>query len=203
MTSFIWTIESWNESGVASKSFVLYRIGITQPLPRDGAWSALFINLSKSAWDSYVVKRSERPLLEEVAWSRLLCPIDSTSGKVAWFCSFIFVTWSNHATFLMRLSHFLPKYCFKDYNTSKQTVPNSVFPPVSTSKPTYSVPFRAFAVSVHWSKFLCWPIFPTETIPSPKRPISYLKFKRLGYQFTDFANRCGEVLQIARMNRWR
>ena len=50
-------------------------IGITQPPPRDGAWSALFSNLSKSALDDYVVKCSERPLLEEVAWSRLLCPI--------------------------------------------------------------------------------------------------------------------------------
>ena len=30
-------------------------IGITQPAPRDGAWSALFSNLSKSALDNYVV----------------------------------------------------------------------------------------------------------------------------------------------------
>ena len=43
-------------------------IGITQPPPRDGAWSALFSNLSKSALvDNYALKRSERPLLEEVA----------------------------------------------------------------------------------------------------------------------------------------
>ena len=42
-------------------------IGITQPPPREGTWSALFSNLSKSALDNYVVKRSERPLLEEVA----------------------------------------------------------------------------------------------------------------------------------------
>ena len=42
-------------------------IGITQPPPREVAWSALFSNLSKSALDNYVVKRSERPLLEEVA----------------------------------------------------------------------------------------------------------------------------------------
>ena len=42
-------------------------IRITQPPQRDGAWSALFSNLSKSALDNYVVKRSEHPLLEEVA----------------------------------------------------------------------------------------------------------------------------------------
>ena len=30
-------------------------------------WSALFSNLSKSGLDIYVVKRSKRPLLEEVA----------------------------------------------------------------------------------------------------------------------------------------
>ena len=42
-------------------------MGITQPPPLDGAWSALFSNLSKSALENYVVKRSERPLLEEVA----------------------------------------------------------------------------------------------------------------------------------------
>ena len=42
-------------------------IGITQPPPKDGAQSALFSNLSKSALDNYVVKRFERPLLEEVA----------------------------------------------------------------------------------------------------------------------------------------
>ena len=42
-------------------------IGITQPPPRDGAWSALFSNLSKSTLDNYVVNRSDRPLLEEVA----------------------------------------------------------------------------------------------------------------------------------------
>ena len=49
--------------------------GITQPPPRDGPWSALFSNLSKSALDNYIVKCSERPLLEEVTWSRKLCPI--------------------------------------------------------------------------------------------------------------------------------
>ena len=42
-------------------------IGITQPPPRDGALSASFSNLSKSALDNYVVKCSECPLLEEVA----------------------------------------------------------------------------------------------------------------------------------------
>ena len=42
-------------------------IGITQPPPRDGAWSALFSNLSKFALANYVVKLSERPLLEEAA----------------------------------------------------------------------------------------------------------------------------------------
>ena len=46
-------------------------IGITQPLPKEGAWSALFSNLSKSGLDSYVVKCSKRPLLEEVAWPQL------------------------------------------------------------------------------------------------------------------------------------
>ena len=42
-------------------------IGITQPPPTEGAWSALFSNLSKSGLDNYVAKRSKRPLLEEVA----------------------------------------------------------------------------------------------------------------------------------------
>ena len=42
-------------------------IGITQPPPREGAWSALFSNLSKSGLDNYVVKRSKLPLLEEVS----------------------------------------------------------------------------------------------------------------------------------------
>ena len=41
-------------------------IGITQPPPKEGAWNALFSNLSKSGLDNYVVKRSESPLLEEV-----------------------------------------------------------------------------------------------------------------------------------------
>ena len=50
-------------------------IGITQPLPTEDAWSALFSNLSKSDLDNYVVKRSKRPLLEEVSSSRLPCPI--------------------------------------------------------------------------------------------------------------------------------
>ena len=54
-------------------------IEFTQPPPRDGAWSALFSNLSKSALDNYEVKRSKRPLLEEVAWSRLLFPISKTN----------------------------------------------------------------------------------------------------------------------------
>ena len=43
-------------------------IGITQPPAQEGAWSALFSNLSKSGLDIYVVNRSKRPLLEEVAW---------------------------------------------------------------------------------------------------------------------------------------
>ena len=42
-------------------------IGITQPPPKEGAQNAVFSNLSKSGLDNYVVKRSERPLLEEVA----------------------------------------------------------------------------------------------------------------------------------------
>ena len=42
-------------------------IGITQPPPRDGAWSALFSNMSKPGLDNYVVKRPKCPLLEEVA----------------------------------------------------------------------------------------------------------------------------------------
>ena len=42
-------------------------IGITQPPPKEGARNALFSNLSKSGLDNYVVERSERPLLEEVA----------------------------------------------------------------------------------------------------------------------------------------
>ena len=39
-------------------------IGVTQPPPKEGAWSALFSNLSKSDLDNYVVKRSKRPLSE-------------------------------------------------------------------------------------------------------------------------------------------
>ena len=42
-------------------------VGITQPPPKEGARSALFSNLSKSGLDNYAVKRSERPLLEEVS----------------------------------------------------------------------------------------------------------------------------------------
>ena len=38
-----------------------------QPPPTEGNWSALFSNLSKSGIVNYVVKRSKRPLLEEVA----------------------------------------------------------------------------------------------------------------------------------------
>ena len=45
-----------------------------QPPPREGAWSALCGNLSKSGLDNYVVKRSELPLLEEVAWPGLPFP---------------------------------------------------------------------------------------------------------------------------------
>ena len=46
----------------------IYRIGnsITQPPPRNGVWSALFDNLSKSGLDNYVVKRSKCPLMVEV-----------------------------------------------------------------------------------------------------------------------------------------
>ena len=44
-------------------------------------WSALFSNLFKSAIDNYVVKRSERPLLEEVAWSRLPFPITKCNTR--------------------------------------------------------------------------------------------------------------------------
>ena len=50
-------------------------IGITHPPSTEGAWSALSSNLSKSDLDNYVVKRSKRPLLEEVSWSRLPCLI--------------------------------------------------------------------------------------------------------------------------------
>ena len=50
-------------------------IGITQPPPTEGAWSALFSNLSNFGLDNYVVKRSKRPLLEEVLRYRLPCPI--------------------------------------------------------------------------------------------------------------------------------
>ena len=46
-------------------------IGITQHPPREGAWSALFSNLSKCDLDKFVVKRPKRPFLEEVSWSRL------------------------------------------------------------------------------------------------------------------------------------
>ena len=35
--------------------------------PKEGAWSALFSNLSKSGLDNYVVKRFKRPLLQEVS----------------------------------------------------------------------------------------------------------------------------------------
>ena len=46
-----------------------------QPPQKEGAWRVLFSNLSKSGLENYVVKRSKRPLLEEVARSRLPCPI--------------------------------------------------------------------------------------------------------------------------------
>ena len=52
-------------------------IGITQPSPIEGTWSALFCNLSKYCWDNYVAKRSECFLLEEVVWLRLTCLIQS------------------------------------------------------------------------------------------------------------------------------
>ena len=35
--------------------------------PKEGAWNALFRNLSKSGLDKNVVKRSKRSLLEEVS----------------------------------------------------------------------------------------------------------------------------------------
>ena len=64
-------------------------IGITQPPLRDGAWSALFSNLSKSALDKYyVVKSSECPLLEEGAWFWLLCPIEQTFDCLLWLFTF-------------------------------------------------------------------------------------------------------------------
>ena len=43
----------------------------SQSSPKEGAWSTLFSNLSKSGLDSYIVKRSKRLLLEEVVWSWL------------------------------------------------------------------------------------------------------------------------------------
>ena len=59
-----------------------------RPPQRDGAWSALFSNPSKSSLDNYVVKR---PLLEEVAWSRLLCHIEQIVKK----CASIFLMQEN------------------------------------------------------------------------------------------------------------
>ena len=56
-------------------------IGIAQPPPTDGTLSALFSNLSKSALDIYVAKGYNRPLLEEVSWSRLPCPIPGSAKK--------------------------------------------------------------------------------------------------------------------------
>ena len=41
-------------------------IGITQPPSTEGAWSALFSNLSKSGLDNFEAERSMRPLLEEI-----------------------------------------------------------------------------------------------------------------------------------------
>ena len=46
-----------------------------QTPPKEGAWIALFSNLSKSGLDNYIIKRSKRPLLDKVAWPRLPCPI--------------------------------------------------------------------------------------------------------------------------------
>ena len=43
-----------------------------QPPPTERNWSALFSNQSEFGLDNYVVKR---PLLEEVSWSQLPCPI--------------------------------------------------------------------------------------------------------------------------------
>ena len=49
--------------------------GVTQPPPKEGAWSTLFSNLSKPGLHNYEVKCYKRPLLEEVALFRLPCPI--------------------------------------------------------------------------------------------------------------------------------
>ena len=48
-------------------------IGITKPSPTEGAWSALLHIFLRQNWTDYLIKRSTRPLLEEVAWYRLLC----------------------------------------------------------------------------------------------------------------------------------
>ena len=47
-------------------------MGITQPPPKEGAWSALFSNLSKSSLDNYVVKRSKRLLFRDPNYRALL-----------------------------------------------------------------------------------------------------------------------------------
>ena len=83
---------------------ILYKgtvIGITQPPPTEGAWRALLSSLSKSDLDNYIVKRSKRPLLEEVSWSRLPCLICLPSTLAAkrwkrWWFSNIFAVDSNN-----------------------------------------------------------------------------------------------------------
>ena len=56
--------------------FLSIKESITQPPPKEGAWSVLFCNLSKPyiarpGLAIYVVKGFERPLLEKLSLSRI------------------------------------------------------------------------------------------------------------------------------------
>ena len=48
-------------------------IGITQPPPREGVWSALFSNLAKPGLEIYVTKRSKRPLFVYDPQEQTIC----------------------------------------------------------------------------------------------------------------------------------
>ena len=77
LTVLLYFTSSWNKMLFRNQGII---IGITKPPPKEGAWSALFSNLFQSGVDSFVVKRSECPLLEEVTWTRLPFPIDKLYG---------------------------------------------------------------------------------------------------------------------------
>ena len=96
--------------------------------------------MSKSGLDNYVVKRSERPLLEEVAWSRLPCPIfdikeaklkrdqsleKETRQIIAIFCHFlsIFENWHVALSGKFVWMHFLDETFTFMQKTLREAIP--------------------------------------------------------------------------------